>query len=69
MKNTFKIQKLIGRYKAYVRYKEMAQKELPESIEYYKFIEMDALREIAELKAESPTSFRFACAIDRMILN
>jgi len=69
MKKTIKIKNLIERYKAFIRYKEMAKKELPESIEYYRFIEMDALREIAKLKAESPTSFKFACAINRLILN
>lgn len=69
MKNTIKIKKLIGRYKAYVRYKEMVAKQQPESIEYYKIFEMDTLREIAELKAESPTSFRFACALNKLVLN
>jgi len=69
MKNTFKIQKLIGHYKSYVQYKEIIQEERPEVVGYYKFIEMDALREIAELKAENPASFRFACALDKLILN
>lgn len=69
MKNTIKIKKLIGRYKAYVRYKEMVENKQPESLEYYKMFEMDALREIAELKAESPASFKFACALDKLILN
>lgn len=69
MKNTFKIQNLIGRYKAYVRYKEMVEKNQPETISHYKLFEMDTLREIAQLKAESPSSFRFACALDKLILN
>ena len=69
MKNTLKIKKAISRYKAYKRYKAMVQKDQPESIEYYKFYEMDILRELATLRAESPNSFRVACALDRVILN
>lgn len=69
MRNTLKIQKAINRYKALQRYKKMLKDANTDYIEHYNFYEMDMLREIAALKAESPTSFRFACALDKIILN
>jgi len=69
MKNTLKIQKLIGIYKEFTDYSELIKEVQPETLEYYKFIKMDTLREIAKLKSESPTSYRFACALDKLILN
>lgn len=69
MNNVLKIQQVINQYRAYKEYKEMLEKEQPETIKYYKVFEMGLLRELAELKAESPNSFRFACALDKLIMN
>jgi len=69
MKKTFKIREVIDRYKFYVRYRNIIQETQPEIIEHYKFIEMGTLRELAILKAESPNSYRFACVLNKLLLN
>lgn len=69
MKKTFKIKEVIDRYKFYVRYRDVIQKTQPEIIEHYKFIEIGALRELAILKAENPNSYRFACILNKLLLN
>lgn len=70
MSKTSKIRKVVNRYKAYKRYKNMLIKNNGQDyIKEYKFFEYGTLRELAVLRAESPRLFTLACALDRIILN
>jgi adenine specific DNA methylase Mod len=64
------IREIVNRYKGYKKYEEqLLTNDKKNYIEDCKTIEYDLLKKLAQLKSESPYSFKLACAIDKLILS